>query len=110
MPKTKQTPTKAQKRPAAKLMSDVSIKTRAQREEERKRRQEEEEGRKNKPRSQSTVGNSYTPEVYLSAGTKIAFYEVDQRGCARLSSRCEVSVTSNSSNTGSCRILFGKLV
>ena len=41
MPKTKQTPTKVQKRAAAKLMSDVSIKTRAQREEERKRRQEE---------------------------------------------------------------------
>ena len=39
MPRTKQTPTKVQKR-AAKLMSDVSIKTRAQREEERKRRQE----------------------------------------------------------------------
>ena len=48
MPRTKQTPTKAQKRAAAKLMSDVSIKTRAQREEERKRRQEEEKvGRTN---------------------------------------------------------------
>ena len=41
MPRTKQTPTKAQRQAAAKLMSDVSMKTRAQREEERKRRQEE---------------------------------------------------------------------
>ena len=56
------------------------------------------------------MGNSYTPEVHLSAGIKTAFYEVDQRGCMRFSSRCEVSVTSNSSNTGSCRIIFGKLV
>ena len=56
------------------------------------------------------MGNSYTLEVHLSAGTKTAFYEVDQRGCMRFSSRCEVSVRSNSSDTGSCRILFGKLV
>ena len=41
MPRTKQTPTKVQKRAAAKLMSDMSIKTRAQREEVRKRRQEQ---------------------------------------------------------------------
>ena len=36
MPRTKQTPTKVQRQAATKLMSDVSMKTRAQREEERK--------------------------------------------------------------------------
>ena len=41
MPRTKQTLTKVQRQAAAKLMSDVSMKTTAQREEERKRRQEE---------------------------------------------------------------------
>ena len=41
MPRTKQTPTKAQKQAVAKLISDVSMKTRVQREEERRRREAE---------------------------------------------------------------------
>ena len=49
MPRMKQTPTRAQKAAAAKLMSDVSIKSREQGEEERRRREAQKKVKRTSP-------------------------------------------------------------
>ena len=75
MPRRKQTPTRAQK--TAKLMSDVSMKTRAQRKEERKRRKAWKKVKRTSPGTRVLREICTHLQIYLFVGAKVTFYETD---------------------------------